>query len=97
MAVYFNRPAYTFDQAPFKRSADSASVVNDLKQALGTNYSLATLASDFLSYVPGQTNLDRESQVHHTYVASEVLSSIPVYSAAAGAGHHGPRPMSSYL
>jgi len=34
MAVYFNRQAVVFDEAPFKKSADSAIVVNGLKLAL---------------------------------------------------------------
>lgn len=45
MAVYFNRPAYTFDEAPFERSADSDSVFKELKQALGASYSHTPLGA----------------------------------------------------
>jgi hypothetical protein len=90
MAVYFDKQAYTFDQAPFERSADSASVVNDLKRVLGASYSLADLAPEFVAYVPGQTNLVREGNVQLTYVKGEILRSFPGYLAAAGTLAGGP-------
>ena len=73
MAVYFDKVAYTFDEAPFERSADSASIVNKLKEILAAQYPLANLAPEFFAYVPGTTNLARESNVQHTYVKGEVL------------------------
>ena len=55
MAVYFNRPAETFDQAPFGRSAVSPGIYDALKNRL-TELSYA-LPADFTSYVPGSEEL----------------------------------------
>lgn len=82
MAVYFDKPAHTFDQAPFERSADSATVVNALKNQL-TDASYQ-LPAEFSAYVPGTTNLTRESLVSHTYVKGEVLRNLGAYFAAFG-------------
>jgi hypothetical protein len=90
MAVYFDKAAYTFDEAPFERSADSASIVNALRQQLGADYSLADLAPEFSAYVPGTNNLAREGRVQHTYVKGEVLRNFRAYFAAAGILAGGP-------
>lgn len=45
MGVFFNKPAYSFDQAPFARSANSAVVVNGLKkELLRLNYALPRIS-----------------------------------------------------
>jgi VCBS repeat-containing protein len=82
MAVYFDRPAVTFDTAPFEKSADSAIVLNGLKVALlAGGYALP---SEFASYValdylfgaviPSPTRVAREGNVHSVYIKDEVLS-----------------------
>ena len=60
MAIYFNRPAETFDQAPFGRSAVSPGIYDALKNRL-TELSYA-LPADFTSYVPGSEELLRRPQ-----------------------------------
>ncbi|MDP2136005.1 MAG: hypothetical protein Q8J99_20570, partial [Sulfuritalea sp.] len=90
MAVFFDKPAKTFDQAPFEQSATSFSVVNALKQRLSSEYDLAALAREFVSYVPGVTNYQRESQVHLTYVKGEILRNFPLYVTGLAAVAGGP-------
>ncbi|MFA6444390.1 MAG: hypothetical protein WCV99_18835 [Sterolibacterium sp.] len=90
MAVFFDKVAYTFDEAPFERSAESDSVVNELKQILAAEYSLADLAPEFSEYVPGTTDLAREGNVQNTYVKGEVLRNFRAYVAAAATLAGGP-------
>jgi Ca2+-binding RTX toxin-like protein len=81
MAVYFDRPATVFDEAPFQKSADSATVVNALKAGLAAlGY---TLPQELLGYVAvdptgaflaSPTRLEREGQVQQIYVTGEALS-----------------------
>ncbi len=53
MAVYFDKPALTFDMAPFSKSADSTLVVNQLRTALFA--SPEGLPPEFAAY---ETRLD---------------------------------------
>jgi Ca2+-binding RTX toxin-like protein len=95
MAVFFNHRATVFDPAPFRLSADSGAVVNELKHQLGLlGYSIG---SDFQGYQPGAvlslfpvmvglqaspTRLARQSQIHMVRVAEEALSQ--PFDVAAG-------------
>lgn len=79
MAVYFDKDAWTFDQAPFEQSATTASVVNALKLELAKNYSLTSLAPEFVGYETGVTNFEREIRVRHTYIEGEILRNFPLY------------------
>lgn len=80
MAVLFNRPAYTFDEAPFERSADSSYVVDRLRSELkAVGYTLpqelvAYQTVDVTGTLPSPTRQERESLVSHTYVKGEILS-----------------------
>lgn len=79
MAVYFNKSAQTFDQAPFGKTAASASIYNELKSKLELDYSLP---ADFLSYSPA-TGLDaRKSNVTETYLKGEALQYLTNGAAA---------------
>ena len=81
MAVFFDKHAAVFDEAPFQKSADSATVVNALKAGLvALGYSLPT---ELLGYValdptgaliPSPTRVAREGRVDQTYVNGEALS-----------------------
>jgi Ca2+-binding RTX toxin-like protein len=79
MAVYFDKDAWTFDQAPFEQSATTIGVVNELKQTLGKDYPLSALAPEFSDYAPQTHFTQREQRVRHTYVAGEVLRNFPAY------------------
>ncbi|MFN8750717.1 MAG: lipase family protein, partial [Betaproteobacteria bacterium] len=85
MAVFFDKPAHVFDQAPFEATAKSASVVAELKTALSKDYALQALAPEFLSYQAGSTHKAREYRVQLTYVDGEILRDFPAYLAIAGA------------
>ena len=85
MAVFFDKPAHVFDQAPFEATAKSASVVAELKTALSKDYALQTLAPEFLSYQAGSTHKAREYRVQLTYLDGEILRDFPAYLAIAGA------------
>lgn len=85
MAVFFDKPAHVFNQAPFEATAKSASVVAELKTALSKDYALQTLAPEFLSYQAGSTHKAREYRVQLTYLDGEILRDFPAYLAIAGA------------
>jgi len=81
MAVYFDRPAMVFDEAPFQKSADSRTVVQQLQSALKVAGYL--IPPTFLGYVavdktgalvPSPTREARDDQVKQVYIKDEVLS-----------------------
>ena len=81
MAVYFDKHATVFDEAPFQKSADSALVVNALKAGLSAlGYTLPTEFAGYVAIdptgavVPSTTRLAREGQVDQISVKGEVLS-----------------------
>ncbi len=82
MAVYFDRPAQVFDEAPFEKSADSSIVVNGLKAALvAAGYSLPDAFAGYIAVdpltgtlLPSPTRVAREGNVSAIYVKDEILS-----------------------
>jgi len=82
MAVYFDRRAIVFDQAPFEKSADSALSVNALKAALTVHgYLLPDSFAQYIAvdpvdgvFLPSPSRLARESNVDRVFVTGEALS-----------------------
>jgi len=82
MAVYFDKPALTFDMAPFSKSADSTLVVNQLRSALfaspeGLPPELAayeTRLDPTGIFLSSPTRLSRQLNVRHIFVKGEALS-----------------------
>ncbi|HND03742.1 MAG TPA: hypothetical protein PKL10_15555 [Nitrospira sp.] len=82
MAVYFDRPATVFDQAPFAKSADSVGIVLSLKMALTlAGYQIPQALDDYVAldplsgaFLPSPSRLSRQGQVHQIYVTGEFLS-----------------------
>jgi VCBS repeat-containing protein len=90
MAVYFNRPAYTFDQAPFQQTADSSAITAELKTRLQNgNYEIP---AELAAYTGEESREAREGLVHHTYLDGEALRYLatPTYIASVGAVLGGP-------
>ncbi|MEW6677070.1 MAG: hypothetical protein AB1421_04040 [Pseudomonadota bacterium] len=91
MAVYFDRPATVFDEAPFEKSADSLDIVDDLRaELLKDGYTLPTALLDYKAYdiwngayIPSPTRRDRDDQVTHYYVRDEILSQLQTFGAQA--------------
>jgi len=81
MAVFFDRPATVFDEAPFEKSADSLDRVEDLQRALLTeNYILPAAFSNYEAYavlnkngpfIPSPSRRERDGNVTHYYVREE--------------------------
>ncbi|MDO9179956.1 MAG: hypothetical protein Q7U16_16795 [Agitococcus sp.] len=81
MSVYFNKPAVVFDEAPFKKSADSSIVVNNLRSSLlAQGY---VIPDELRDYVTGDitgaveaspTRVEREHLVTQCSIKGEVLS-----------------------
>nr|WP_319566450.1 hypothetical protein [uncultured Rhodoferax sp.] len=81
MAVYFDKPAVVFDQAPFQKSADSSTVVSALKNALtAAGYTLPSTFSSYIALdptgalIPSPTRQARDEQVTQIYTKGEALS-----------------------
>ena len=82
MAVYFDRPATVFDEAPFEKSADALPVVSTLKAALLLEgYTLPAAFANYVAYdplagaiIPSPTREARDDKVTHYYVRDEILS-----------------------
>jgi Ca2+-binding RTX toxin-like protein len=95
MAVYFDRPATVFDEAPFEKSADSKDILDDLEHEL-TQYCTTkgyALPTPFLDYValdvwngaiiPSPSRAIRDDQVTHYYVRDEILSKLQDFAGQA--------------
>lgn len=86
MSVYFDRPSTVFDEAPFIKSADSSSIINQLRVALTTDgYALPPALADYSTsldatgaILPSLSRLARQGQVQQIYVVGEALSLSPV-------------------
>ncbi len=81
MAVYFDRPAVVFDEAPFLKSADSVTVVEQLRKSLqAVGYSLPMALKGYLAldptgaFVASPARVLRDDQVRHHHVVGEILS-----------------------
>ena len=72
MAVFFDRPAMVFDEAPFALSADSLAVYDALcADLVATGH---TLPPALLSYVPLVSRTTRAGNVHNRYIDGGILS-----------------------
>lgn len=82
MAVYFDKQAVVFDQAPFEKSADSLLAVAAVKDALtARGYQLPDSFANYIaldplggSLIPSPSRLEREQNVDRIFVTGEVLS-----------------------
>jgi RTX calcium-binding nonapeptide repeat (4 copies)/Lipase (class 3) len=85
MGVFFNKEAWTFDQGPFVRAADSfgsyIGVVNAIAAAGYFDPNLASYVPGIDGFitrgVPSPSRLAREHLVHQTFIVGEVLSLLP--------------------
>ncbi len=90
MSVYFDKPAVTFDAAPFLRHADSLAVATQLKAALlAAGYSVPSAFASYVAIDPtgallaSPSRLLRDDQVRHVFVTGEALSVVPSQLLAA--------------
>ena len=93
MAVFFDRPATVFDEAPFEKTADSLERVEELKKALlEAHYTLPAAFANYDAYaylnvngafIPSPTRRDRDDKVTHYYVRDEVLSLMQTFTGQA--------------
>ena len=76
MAVYFDRHATVFDEAPFQKSADSSIVVAALRNRLAAmGYGLPPELANYVTsadpsgaFLPSPTRVAREGQVDQIYI-----------------------------
>jgi hypothetical protein len=81
MAVFFDKTAHVFDEAPFLKSADSSAIVGELKSRLMQDYNLPI---EFCNYqasadptgavLSSDARIERQKNVTNTFVVGEVLS-----------------------
>jgi hypothetical protein len=95
MAVFFDRPATVFDEAPFEKSADSLEIVDALKDQLTAycqtkGYTLPAAFAGYKAYdilngafFASLTREARDDKVTHYYVRGEILSLLQTFGAQA--------------
>ncbi len=81
MAVFFNKQATVFDEAPFRKSADSSRIVSALQEALrDQRYVLPIEFSSYSAidptgaFIASSTRLARQGNVSSVYLVGEALS-----------------------
>lgn len=95
MAVFYDKPATVFDEAPFMKSADSLTIVNELRQRLvDDGYTLPSALADYQAtwsdpngtFVASATREAREGNVSQFYITGEVLQALnPTYTNVGAA------------
>ncbi|WP_371325016.1 hypothetical protein VX159_05735 [Dechloromonas sp. ZY10] len=87
MAVYFDKPATTFDEAPFQLAALSPVVLAAVNQFMSTR-GISDAAFTSYSLSGGLLALSREYNINHYSIEGEVLSPLRTsVSTLVGAGH----------